>query len=300
MSPPGKTPPGKPKSAGGPEGPKTSWSVNGVVGVVPPGRRLGEGGEKRRAIWSASGVAGIVPPGNTAPGEGPAARWAIAKSKGESPTKLPALKGKRGQSPSLAPERPTAGFVPDLRAGGDDPKDLKAFLDLFAEAHGKIAIDAESAAQLAQLVGQSHAPFEILVAFTWLSAWVGADGQRRKEHQWALERGAKVFFNLAKRLDPTVRPPRGLVPKTVDPLFFDLPPTAFQLPYAYAVDAFLRLLELMRGDHVRNKKLIELAHQLYERFIEKRSFGDRGLSAMFPWKPPAWAPEASAPSPHKK
>lgn len=282
-------PPPKKGSPGAPEAPKTPWTARGVAGVVPPGRRLGEAGEKRRATWSASGVAGIQPPGNQKPGEGPAARWAIAKSKGESPTKLPVPKKGKGE-PSLAPARATAGFVPDLRASDGDPKDLKTFLDLFAEAHGKIALDAEAASQLAQLVGQSHAPFEIMVAFTWLSAWVGSDGARRKEYQWALERGAKVYFNLAKRLDPTVRPPRGLVPKTVDPLFFDLPPTAFQFPYAYAVDAFMRVLELLRGDHVRNRKLIELAHTLYARFIEKRSFGDRALSAMFPWKPPAWAP----------
>jgi len=175
-------PPPKKGSPGAPEAPKTPWTARGVAGVVPPGRRLGEAGEKRRATWSASGVAGITPPGNQKPGEGPAARWAIAKSKGESPTKLAVPKKGKGE-PSLAPARPTAGFVPDLRAAEGDPKDLKTFLDLFAEAHSKIALDAETASQLAQLVGQSHAPFEIMVAFTWLSAWVGSDGARRKEYQ---------------------------------------------------------------------------------------------------------------------
>lgn len=270
------------------DGPKTAWSARGVTGVVPPGRKFGEASEKRRAAWSATGVAGVKPPGNQEPDEGPAVKWAVAKSKGISPTKVAPVK--KGAAPSLAPNRPTAGFVPDVNASSGDPKDLKAFLDIFAEEFKTNPVDNESAQQLSQLIGQSHAPFEILVAFTILTAWVGTDGARRKAEQWSLERGAKVYFNLAKRLDPNVRPPRGLVPKTVDPLFFDVPASAFQIPYAYVVDSYLRVMELCRSDHVRNKKLINFAHKLYDRFIEKRSYGDKPLTGLFPWKPPAWAP----------
>ena len=287
---------GKKPPAATPEAAKTGWSARGVTGIVPPGRRLGDAGEKRRAAWSGTNVVGVAPPGNQAADEGPAVRWAVAKSKGLDPNKREAPGGKKKSNKQVAstetfePNRPTAGFVPDLSASDNDPKDLKTFLDLFAEEFKNNAIDDESAKQLSQLVGQSHAPFEILIGFTILTAWVGTDGAKRKAEQWSLERGAKVYFNLAKRLDPNVRPPRGLVPKTVDPLFFDLPASTFQMPYAYSVDAYLRIMELCRADHVRNKKLVNFAHALYDRFIEKRSYGDRALTAMFPWTPPPWAP----------
>lgn len=267
--------------------PKTAWSARGVSGIVPPGRRLTPPGEKRRARWSGSGINGIAPPGNQKPGEGPAAAWAIAKDKGVRPstmTKRPA----KGEE--LRPNRPTAGFLPDLSAADGDPKDWKSFLDIFAEHFKAAPIDSDNAEQLAQLIGQSHAPFEIMIGFTILSAFVGQDGERRRANQWALERGAKVFFNMSKRLDPSVRPPRGLVPRSVDPLFYSLPQAAFQIPYAYAVDAFGRVLELCRGDTNYDRKLLRFFRELRARFIERRSYGDREIAALFPWEEPSWAP----------
>lgn len=262
------------KKPASPDASAAPWAARGVSGVVPPGRRLSEAAEKRRARWSASGVDGVAPPGNQEPGEGPAAEWVLRHQKTQ----------KRPGKPALG--RPGAG----AEAQGD-PADLKTFLELFAEFFRTHPLDPENAQQLGQLIAQSHAPFEILIAFTILSAHVGTEGPQRKKHQWSLERGAKVFYNLAKRLDASVRPPRGLVPKTVDPLFFDLPRTAMQIPFAYATDAFLRTLELYRGDTNRDRLLMRFARQMRDRFIEHRTFGDQPLARLFPWNEPAWAPE---------
>ncbi len=278
-----------------PTGDVTGWAARGVAGIVPPGRRLPGGSEKRRAAWSATGVEGIAPPGKQQPGEGPAALWAVAKDKGVRPSQLAAgARAKRdaqqaAQAARASRTAATAGAGGAAAAPGD-PRDLKTYLELIADHFRAHPLDEVAAGGLSQLVVQSHAPYEILVAFTILSAWVGTDAGRRKTHQWSLERGAKVFYNLAKRLDPSVRPPRGLVPKSVDPLFYDLPGVAFQLPYAYATDAFLRLLEVCRVEQHHDRLMLRLARTLRGRFIDGRRFGDRLLDGMFPWREPDWAP----------
>ncbi|MFO0723873.1 MAG: hypothetical protein U1E65_08835 [Myxococcota bacterium] len=277
-----------PKKTGGASGePKSAWGARGVKGVVPPGRRLAKPEEKRRARWSASGVNGIAPPGKQKPGEGPADAWAIAKDKGIRPSQV----GKKvAKGKELSPARPTVGFVPDLAVSAGDPKDWKSYLDLYADFFRDNPLQDDNAEALGQLIGQSHAPFPIMVGFTILSAWVGAEGDRRRTYQWALERGAKVYFNMAKRLDASVRPPRGLVPRSVDPLFYSLPQAAFQIPFAYGVDAFGHILELCRGDTNYDRKLLRFFREMRGRFVEKRSYGDKEIATMFPWDEPAWAP----------
>ena len=123
-----------------------------------------------------------------------------------------------------------------------------------------------------------------------LSALIAGDTEQRNRYARPLERGARAFFNLAMRLDSSVKPPRGLAPQRLDPIFYDVPKTAYQVPYAFATDAFVRILELLRGDLRHDRLLVGLARDLYQRFIASRSYGDRALSAMFPWQEPAWAP----------
>ncbi|MCC7384651.1 MAG: hypothetical protein IT384_22575 [Deltaproteobacteria bacterium] len=272
-------PPKKPAGAG--KEPAAPWSARNVRGVTPPGRRVSPEGTPRRARWSASGVEGVAAPGTQEPGEGAVAEWLGRKTK---PKKR---RGRKGEA--VGPGRPTAGFVPSPDAGADDPANLKIYVDQIIDFFRAHPPDDATSLQLGQLIAQSHAPFEILIGFAVLTAYAGNDNARRRKHQWALERGAKVFYNLSKRLDPSVRPPRGLVPRTVDPLFYDLPRTALQIPYAYATDAFLRVLELLRIDHNYDRRLIAFARELRARDHEARTFGDRALVALFPWEEPAWA-----------
>lgn len=266
------------------------WYSPGVDGIVPPGRRLGKPGDKRHAKWAAAGVNGVVPPGNQKPGDGPGARWVMGKEKSKP-------KGKpipRTASGSVDQGRPTAGFIPNVFADSDDPRNLKAFLDEIAAYFREHRPDDSALVHLSELIGQSHAPYEIIVAFTVLSTLIGPDTDLRNRYSWALERGAKAFYNLAMRLDNRVRPPRGLAPQRMDPLFYDLPPTAYKVPFAFATEAFLRMLELMRGDIGHDRAMMRFARDLYLRFVEQRSFGDKPLADMFPWEEPPWAPEDDA------
>ena len=66
---------------------------------------------------------------------------------------------------------------------------------------------------------------------------------------------------------------------------------AYQVPFAWATDAFLRQLDLLRGDIAHDRALMRLARSLYKRFVAQRAFGDRSLAAMFPFEEPAWAPD---------
>ncbi|MCK6547040.1 hypothetical protein L6R52_14415 [Myxococcota bacterium] len=303
--------------------PKSPWlaGVTGVTGVVPPGRRLSPIGERRPTRWSASGVRGVTPPGKQKPGEGPAAETAAklerkqtlrdkaakkaleqakasakpsatAKPGGPKP---PAALGRGGAKAPAAfrdPGRPTAGFVPDAFGSLRDPDDLKAYLELISEFFKASPPGPHAGDNLGELILQSHAPFELVVAFTALSAIVGKSASLRKRHTAPLERGAKAFFNLARRLNPNVKAPRGLVPETLDAIFYDLPQTAYQVPYAFATDALCRLLELFRaGDEDSDRELVHFAEGLRARFIDDRSLGDQPLSRMFPWQLPDWAPE---------
>ncbi len=286
------------------KGGNSPWlaGVKGVKGVVPPGRRLSPNGEKRPTRWSASGVKGVTPPGNQKPGEGPAAEWSKrhetqpeAKRKAlEQKAQAKALEAKKKgvETDDYSPLRPTAGFVPDAFADAGDPSDMKSFLKALNDFIAENKPSPEVADHFSQLVNQSHAPFEITVAFTLLQAVVGKSDALRRRYGLALERGAKVFYNLATRLDPAVKAPRGLVPETVDALFYDLPASAYALPYAFATDAFCRQFELLRSeaDPEYDWNLMSFVLGMREKYIESRSFGDQPLRTLFPWDPPDWTP----------
>ncbi|MEO1230657.1 MAG: hypothetical protein AAFZ18_17310 [Myxococcota bacterium] len=240
-----------------------------VEGVVPPGRRLESAA--RESKWSASGVKGVTPPG-------------LGRARSQAPARPRAQPN--GRAPAKRP-----GRVVDLIGGGDDPDDIGAFLQALGDFITRHAPSDEHAEGFAELIRQSQAPFEIVVAFTVLSALADADPSLRSEHGRALERGARTFFNLARRLDPAVEVPPDLGPESVDPLFFDLPYLALDVPYAFAVDAFCRQLELLREDDGRRDALLaDEAETLRRRFIERRAFGDQALRELFPWTRPDWAP----------
>jgi hypothetical protein len=289
--------------------------VSGIKGVVPPGRRLSPVTERRPTKWSASGVNGVRPPGKLKPGEGPASEAADklerkralkekAAKKEYDEAKRPA-KTKHDDSwgDEWAPfdkGRPSAGFTADPFAELQDPPDIKTFLEIISDFAKTTKFGQHAAESLAEMIQQSHAPFEIIVAFTLLSALVGKDSAMRRRYTAALERGAKSFFNLAIRLDKKVKPPRGLVPETMDAIFYDLPSAAYQIPFSYSTDAFCRMLDLLRGERDHELALMRFARGLYSRFIERRSYGDRPLKRMFPWDEPEWAPEEDAPPAEKK
>lgn len=297
-----------PKKAGAPKkGDKADavspWlvGVTGVTGIVPPGRRLSPITERRATKWSASGVSGVRPPGKLKVGEGPSAESAEkaeqkralrekAARKALDQAKAPA-KGAKLPAAFRDPGRPSAGFKPDVFGSVRDPDDLKTFLELISDFLKDVKPGPHAGENLGELIMQSHAPFEIVVAFTALSALVGKNGALRKKHQAPLERGAKGFFNLARRLNANVKAPRGLIPETLDAIFYDLPQTAFQVPYAFATDAFSRLIELLRGDEETDRELVRFAVDLRARFIDHRSIGDQALSRLFVWQLPDWAPE---------
>jgi hypothetical protein len=275
-----------------------------VKGVVPPGRRLSPPSEKRTTRWSASGVKGVRPPGKQKIGagrvdvaaekeerkrvaRGKANERALQRAKGaERNTKRPGPE----EAKALDQGRPVAGFQPDPFHDAKDPADLKTFLEQIAEFMQTIEISSNAIESLSELIIKSHAPYEITVAFTILSMLAGKDPKLRRRYARAIERGAKAFYNLARRLDPEVRAPRGLVPESLDAIFYDLPATAYQVPLAFATAAFLRTVELFQGERDNNKKLIRFAVDLRERYIEKRSAGDQPLAVLFPWDPPDWAP----------
>ncbi len=278
--------------------------VTGVTGVIPPGRRLSPLSERRRNKWSASGVAGVTPPGKLQPDEGPAAESAEKQERKrllrEKETKraLEAAKAKAAKknappkaAPAVKPGRPTGGFVPAPFADVRDPTDLKGFLEAIAEMFKTQKPGEDAMENLGELIMQSRAPFEIAVAFTIISVLIGKDAALRRRYTPQLERGAKTFFNLAIRLNKNVKPPRGLNPETMDAIFYDLPATAFQVPYAFATDSFCRMIELLRGDEDCDRALVKNAVELRERYIDKRSIGDQSLSRLFVWKVPDWAPE---------
>ena len=292
-----KKPP-KPPRGGGREPPPSRWQRGtDVRGVIPPGRRLAPEGERRATRWAASGIRGVVPPGGARPEASPSARWTERDRKRAAARKAARALERARAAPETSPEldltRPMAGFVPAVFADAGDPDGLEAFLErvsaFVAERRPPVAV----AGSFEELIHQSRAPFELVVAFTILSAIIGKSTQLRRRHALALERGAKAFFNLARRIDPGVRPPRGLAPETLDAIFHDLPGVATQLPFAYATDAFCRQLELLREDDPsRDRALLEEARALRRRFIERRAFGDRPLRDLFPWTPPDWTPPA--------
>jgi hypothetical protein len=263
--------------------------VRGVKGIVPPGRRLSPPTEKRPARWSASGVTGVRPPGGHPVGEGPATEWVMRTEKkkkrlAERANRQARDQKLRGKDAVLAPLRPTAGIETDVFAGANDPKGIEAFLK---ELNDFIVSDKpgfDAAEDVAQLITQSRAPFEIVVAFALLTGIVGTDEELREQFALSLERGANVFYNLARRIDPNVQVPRGLMPHVVDAIFWDLPESAHSVPFAFATHAFLEMSQLLeRTEPEYDDRLQELRTALYERYIASRSIGDASLEKMFPW-----------------
>lgn len=282
--------------------------VTSVSGVVPPGRRLSPSTERRATDWSASGVKGVRPPGKLTPGEGPAVESALKaekkrllREKANKRAKEEATaKGARGRladpqtrrSPaSFDPGRPIGAFQPDPFADLGDPADFKTFLEGIADFIKTLELTEDACGNLAELITQSHAPYEIAVAFTVLSAAVGKNAALRKRFTPALERGAKTFFNLAGRLSPSIKPPRGLKPDSMNAIFHDLPPSAYQVPYAFASDAFAWMIELLGREPDMDRKLVAFAIGLRKRYIDRRAIGDRALADLFPWTAPRWGRE---------
>jgi hypothetical protein len=290
--------PSKKKDKGKDDDPNASpWlrGVRGVKGIVPPGRRLGPATEKRTNRWSASGVVGVRPPGKQKVGESRAEiaaekveRKRVAKEKARERALAEAKRGTAAEG-AFDAGRPVAAFQPDAFRDARDPADFKTFLEPFAELARSNVVPDSAAESLAEVITQSHAPYEITVAFTLLSTFAAKSAQLRRRYTNALERGAKAFYNLARRLRSDVKAPRGLVPETLDAIFYDLPATAYQVPYAFGTAAFLRILELLKGDRAANKKLMTFATDLHERYIVGRSLGDQPLERLFPWDPPDWA-----------
>lgn len=293
-----KKPPGQGREGASPQ---SRWQRGtDVRGIVPPGRRFSEKEERRTTRWSASGVRGVTPPGNARPEDSPTSRWAergrLEKQRAHRANKkaLEATKARPGEATAeLDLTRPMAGFVPAVFDDLHDPDGIKAFLESVNETITTHRPPVPVAESFKELINQSRAPYELVVAFTILSAIIGKSTHLRRRYALALERGAKAFFNLARRLDPEVKVPRGLAPESLDTLFFDLPDIAMQVPFAYATDAFCRQIELLREDDpTRDADLIRGAQALRKRFIERRAFGDRPLRDLFPWSVPEWAPES--------
>ena len=267
--------------------------VTGVTGVVSPGRRLSPPDERRPTAWSASGVSGVTPPGKVAARGKPVDPKAGAQRRMQA--NLRALQRRRRSGDGAArPEndRPQAGFLPDVFADIHDPPDLQDFLKLLSDFLDEDPPREAAIDDIDHLVIQSRAPFELVVGFTVMSTLVGKDDDLRQEFVASLDRGANAFFNLARRLNPRIRVPRGIIPDVVDALFFDLPDLALTIPFAFATDAFVRIMPLLRRDDDPgyDERLLRFAQRLRARFIDTRSFGDQPLDRMFPWSLPDWTP----------
>lgn len=253
-----------------------------VRGVVPPGRRFVPGGPRPNR-WSASGVSGVTPPGHASPSDSPSARW----SKGQ-------RSAKRARPPQRATEAKTAlgatrsgGLALEIFADPEDPDHLGAFLEAVGALVAAHRPEDDCTEAFREVVHRSQAPFEIVVGFSVLSALVGKSATLRRRYAAALERGAKTFYNLGTRLDPSLKAPRGLAPESVDALFFDLPDLALEVPYAYAVQAFAGQIVLLgEGTPERDGALRDHAHGLWRRFVERRAYGDQALKDLFPWQEP--------------
>lgn len=257
-----------------------------VEGIVPPGRRLGDPTERRPTRWSASGVRGVVPPGGHGPGEGPSAQWARKAT-------LP-KESKSGRSGAKA----TAHRDPRSLHELEDPTDLEAFLQEISRFIAQRKTPSVFSESFRELVTQNRSPYDIVVGFAVLSTLTGNDPQLRRANAAALERGATVFFSLARRLDPQASIPDGLALETANALLLDLPELAWAVPYAYGVDAFCRQIELLREDEPRrDRELVLEARRLRARFIERRTYGDRALRDIFEWNDPAWTPRSPDGSP---
>ncbi len=261
--------------------------VAGIKGVVPPGRRLSD--EARPNKWSASGVRGVRPPGNAEVGSKPP--WAETPDKRASDARRRQAELRKGKNKTQQ-GRPTDGVQPDLTLPLDKPKEFRKFLSQVEDHMRAHPMGLDNAEDFAIAIRQSHAPFQIVIGFTGLSMIVAEHQQLRRKLSTVLERGAMAYFNLAQRIDDSVKVPKGLHIETLDPLFWDMPRSFTKIPYAWATDAFCQLLFLFRhvGDEPSDRALIAVARQLRDQHINGRSFGDRSLETLFAWEEPDWVP----------
>lgn len=278
-------------SGGNDDDQRSPWlkGVSGITGVVPPGRRLSPKSEPRPTKWSASGVKGVTPPGKLGPTEGPSVDWAMRderkKKKVAKANERAAEAGRRSGKTTMDPLRPTAGATGNVFADAKFPASVDLLLKEMNQFAEEDRPDEHTARELAQLITQSHAPFEIVVAFALLSGTTAGEDHLREFFAPALERGAMVFFNLLRRLDKTVKVPPGIIVERVDPMFFDLPTSAMQVPFAFATHSFQVVSEMLeRSEPEYDEKLFEFRASLYERFISGRTVGDESLERMFPFR----------------
>ena len=258
------------------------WRAKGVRGVTPPGRRFSTQDRGPRAPWQATGVRGVQIKKPESSEQVSSRRWTMAHaSKSERP-KRKHLSGGPAHKKEPARKKDSARL---------NENSLKNILDEVADFFRKFGGSHKAEVSLSEVITQSQAPYEIIVAFTGLSTLVGQDYEKRELYTFALERGARAYFNLAMRLDDTIKAPRGLMPHKLDALFFDLPATAFQLPGAFVADTFGRLSELLVDDVDYNHELFTAVRSLYEKHIEGKSYGDEDLNSIFPFIHPNWAPE---------
>jgi len=249
------------------------WHASGVSGIIPPGRRLSKKSKTAATpTWRASNVAGIrIDEGKfDADGDG---AWRMQRSSIQKPR--PSVSSSRAAAGRRKPAKSKTDAIESTRPS------LKSFLDEIAAFIRENPPASSSTEMMAELITQSHAPYEITLGFTVLSALVGQDQEQRNRYASVLERGAQVFFNLAMRLDKTVEAPPGLAPQRLDPLFYDLPATAFQIPLAFATDAFLRISELLEKDVTHDRALFDFGQALYGAHILAHRYGDQALSELF-------------------
>ena len=259
------------------------WRAKGVRGVTPPGRRFSNQDRGRTAPWQATGVRGVQIQQPESSEEPSSRRWTMAHaSRPERPKKKHLAGAPARKKKELPRKKETAQL---------DETTLKNILDEVAEFFRRFGGSHKAEVSLSEVITQSQAPYEIIVAFTGLSTLVGQDYEKRELYTFALERGARAYFNLAMRLDDTLKAPRGLMPHKLDALFYDLPATAFQLPGAFVADTFGKLSELLVDDVDYNHELFTAICSLYEKHIEGKSYGDEALSSIFPFTRPDWAPE---------
>ncbi|MEE2902048.1 MAG: hypothetical protein VYC39_06940 [Myxococcota bacterium] len=258
------------------------WRAKGVRGVTPPGRRFSREDGGRSAPWQATGVRGVQIQKPESSEQPPSRRWAMAHASRPERPKRKHLSGGPAQKKEPPRKKETSQ---------QDETSLKMILDEVAEFFRKFGGSHKAEVSLSEVITQSQAPYEIIVAFTGLSTLVGQDYEKRELYTFALERGARAYFNLAMRLDDALKAPRGLMPHKLDALFYDLPATAFQLPGAFVADTFGKLSELLVDDVDYNHELFTAVRSLYEKHIEGKSYGDEALTSIFPFAHPNWAPE---------
>lgn len=249
------------------EGPESRWAEGtGVRGVVPPGRRLD--GQRKAGRWSASGVKGVALPHRAKPSAKPS--WLEKPGQKRVQPKISA----RSRS-TRSPARLAEVFSDEF-----DPNSLAELLDQLRSFIEARSYEDEASERFSEIIIESRAPFEIIVAFTVLNGLIGSSKSRRRYFGPSLERGVKVYYNLALRLNPAVEVPPQVSTQPLDALFFDLADMALEVPYAYTADALAKVIDQL--EFPLSQETIDFCKSMRERFIERRVFADQALRQVFP------------------